>query len=187
MSHLLAGWETRRHNPDKDWVIIKLGAPGSIIGLDIDTANFNGNEAPAASVEGLYLSDADGVPGPDASQWRTILDIAPLGPSSRHLFLLNKPTEPMSHLKLYMHPDGGIGRFRAYGKIQLMPPPVGQEAAPLDLAHVLNGGRVISVSDQHFGQGPNLILPGRGKDMGDGWETKRSRTPGHNDWVIIKL
>ena len=26
-----------------------------------------------------------------------------------------------------------------------------------------------------------------GKDMGDGWETKRSRTKGHKDWAIIKL
>jgi hypothetical protein len=32
----------------------------------------------------------------------------------------------------------------------------------LDLAHVYNGGRVIAVSDQHFGVGPNLLLPGRG-------------------------
>lgn len=83
--------------------------------------------------------------------------------------------------------DGGIARLRAYGTIQLMPPLPGQESAPLDLAHVLNGGRVVSVSDQHFGVGPNLILPGRGKDMGDGWETKRSRAPGHHDWVVIKL
>lgn len=56
-----------------------------------------------------------------------------------------------------------------------------------DLAHVFAGGRVVHVSDQHFGVGGNLILPGRGKDMGDGWETKRSRAKDHKDWVIIKL
>jgi len=56
-----------------------------------------------------------------------------------------------------------------------------------DLAHVFAGGRVEFVSDQHFGVGSNLILPGRGKHMGDGWETKRSRAEGHKDWVIIKL
>jgi allantoicase len=97
-----------------------------------------------------------------------------------------------------MIPDGGIARFRVYGTIP--PPPLGLgvneyatsgEEDPalnaLDLAHVLNGGRVVFTSDQHFGIGPNVLLPGRGKDMGDGWETKRSRLPGHKDWLIIKL
>jgi len=55
------------------------------------------------------------------------------------------------------------------------------------LAHIFAGGRVLCVSDQHFGVGSNLILPGRGKNMGDGWETKRSRTKDHNDWVVIQL
>ena len=33
----------------------------------------------------------------------------------------------------------------------------------------------------------NIILPGRGMNMGSGWETKRSRQPNHTDWVIVKL
>ena len=56
-----------------------------------------------------------------------------------------------------------------------------------DLAHVFAGGRVLCASDQHFGIGSNLILPGRGKNMGDGWETKRSRKKDHNDWAVIQL
>ena len=97
-----------------------------------------------------------------------------------------------------MIPDGGIGRFRVYGLIAPPPPGYGVSEHPsvgetdskynvLDLAHVLNGGRVVYTSDQHFGVGSNLLLPGRGKDMGDGWETKRSRTAGHKDYVIVKL
>lgn len=102
-----------------------------------------------------------------------------------------------------MYPDGGIARFRVYGLVSPIFPV--DPGAELDLAHVLSGGRVVRVSDQHFGTGSNLLLPGRGKwrylftailysthyptgkDMGDGWETKRSRTPGHVDWAIIKL
>lgn len=94
-----------------------------------------------------------------------------------------------------MIPDGGIARFRVYGTIT--PPSVGlgvtestsqdSRLNTLDLAHVLNGGRVVFTSDQHFGKGPNVLLPGRGHDMGDGWETKRSRSPGHRDWIVIKL
>lgn len=89
-----------------------------------------------------------------------------------------------------MHPDGGIGRFRVYGHVV---PAQGSQANPeeaVDLAYVLNGGTVTGESDQHFGRGGNLILPGRGKDMGDGWETKRSRGrlgSGKGDWVVIKL
>lgn len=94
-----------------------------------------------------------------------------------------------------MIPDGGIARFRVYGRIPA--PPVGLGVAEkvesdprfnsFDLAHSMNGGRVVFTSDQHFGKGPNILLPGRGKDMGDGWETRRSRTPGHKDWLVIKL
>jgi allantoicase len=31
-----------------------------------------------------------------------------------------------------------------------------------------------------------MLLPGRGVNMGDGWETKRRRTPG-SDWAVVKL
>lgn len=91
-----------------------------------------------------------------------------------------------------MYPDGGIARLRVYGKV--VPPPLpiavksGKEEKPLeDLASALNGGVAIECSDQHFGVKSNLLLPGRGKDMGDGWETSRSRSKGHVDWVVIKL
>jgi allantoicase len=57
----------------------------------------------------------------------------------------------------------------------------------IDLAHVANGGLVVAYSDQHFGRASNLLLPGRGIDMGDGWETRRSRGFDHCDWAIIKL
>jgi len=87
-------------------------------------------------------------------------------------------------VKLNMYPDGGIARFRAYGLVTPIRP---ANDKIYDLAHVFSGGRVVYTSDQHFGVGSNLILPGRGKDMGDGWETKRSRQIGHKDWVILKL
>lgn len=92
-----------------------------------------------------------------------------------------------------MHPDGGIGRFRAYGKVLPSPSPSSPSSPSddaVDLAYVLNGATVVGESDQHFGRGGNLILPGRGADMGDGWETKRSRGrlgTGKGDWVVIRL
>ncbi|KAG9010420.1 Allantoicase [Tulasnella sp. JGI-2019a] len=179
---LFDGWESKRHNPTYDWAIIKLGAPGYLIGFDIDTANFNGNEAPQASIEALFSTGGD--PGAKDEKWKEVLPRVDLGPSSRHLFKIDQTTESYTHLKLNMYPDGGIARFRAYG---LVAPVFSSTSDYIDLAHVLSGGRVVFTSDQHFGVGPNLLLPGRGKDMGDGWETKRSRVPGHKDWAIIKL
>ena len=109
----------------------------------------------------------------------------------------------MNYVKLKMYPDGGIvslslmfvfllvvnqhrqARFRVYGHVSPVHP--SNESELFDLAHVFAGGRVEYTSDQHFGIGSNLILPGRGKNMGGGWETKRSRQKEHKDWVIIKL
>ncbi|KAG1809352.1 galactose-binding domain-like protein [Suillus subaureus] len=180
---LYSGWETRRHNPSYDWCVIKLGTLGTIVGFDIDTTHFNGNEAPEVSVDGIIDSSLDEHDVNNA-KWTEILPRVPLGPSQRHLFKIAE-TEQVKFVKLNMYPDGGIARFRVYGNVAPVQPDGPQEV--FDLAHVFAGGRVTFMSDQHFGVGANLILPGRGKDMGDGWETKRSRQKGHKDWVIIKL
>jgi allantoicase len=180
---LFSGWETRRHNADHDWCIIKLGTTGTVSGFDIDTTHFNGNEAPHASVEALFSSRAED-PTVNDARWFEILPKIDLGPSSRHLFQIGESTS-VNYVKLKIYPDGGIARFRVHGNVvPVLPDDV---TASFDLAHVFAGGRVAYVSDQHFGVGSNLILPGRGQNMGDGWETKRSRQQGHKDWVIIKL
>jgi allantoicase len=88
-------------------------------------------------------------------------------------------------LRLNIYPDGGIARLRVYGQ------PVGvfDAASPgkiYDLAALENGGRAVAWNDAHYGSVANLILPGRGIDMGDGWETRRRREPG-NDWCILQL
>ncbi|KAF8635240.1 hypothetical protein AX17_004013 [Amanita inopinata Kibby_2008] len=180
---LYSGWESRRHNPAYDWCIIKLGTTGTIIGFDVDTGHFNGNEAPEVSIDVLHgLSTEE--PTVDDSRWTQLLPKVALGPNSRHLFKIPETTR-VNFVKLNMYPDGGIARFRVYGKVAAVYPKDLTEA--FDMAHVFAGGRVEFTSDQHFGIGSNLILPGRGKDMGDGWETKRSRRVAHKDWVVIRL
>jgi len=83
-----------------------------------------------------------------------------------------------------MYPDGGIARFRLFG---IVVPVFPGKSKTVDLAHVANGGLAVAFSDQHFGKASNLLLPGRGIDMGDGWETRRSRGGDHVDWVVVKL
>ncbi|KAH0827389.1 galactose-binding domain-like protein [Lanmaoa asiatica] len=178
---LFSGWESRRHNPTFDWCIIRLGTTGTIVGFDIDTSHFN---APQVSVDSLLAPNSESDPDPTNATWTEILPKVPLGPSSRHLFKIPDTTR-FNYVKVNMYPDGGIARFRVYGHVAPVQP--ADDTVPFDLAHVFAGGRVVYTSDQHFGVGSNLILPGRGKDMGDGWETKRSRQKEHKDWAIIQL
>jgi allantoicase len=184
------GWETRRHNQEPfDWVVVRLGvASGTVEGIEIDTAYFNGNHAPAISVEGCFSSDDAEVLSwkGGCGRWEPILSIQECGPSQRFGWKLDSPTQKQyTHVRLNMYPDGGIARFRLFG--HAVPVFPGDKDAIFDLAAAQNGGVAVSCSDQHFGTKDNLILPGRGKDMGDGWETARSRTKGHVDWTIIRL
>ncbi|EIE83089.1 hypothetical protein G6F46_004921 [Rhizopus delemar] len=178
------GWETKRHNPNYDWAIIKLGFPGSFQGFDIDTHYFTGNQAPFASVDAAFIPEGTDAES-DQVNWVEILPKVPLPPTQHNLFVLEKETEIYTHLRLNNIPDGGIARFRAYGHVSPIKPT--KESKCIDLAFCGNGARVVDVSDEHYTPGSNILLPGRGKNMGDGWETKRSRTPGHTDHVTIKL
>ncbi|KAI9842421.1 MAG: Allantoicase [Sclerophora amabilis] len=189
------GWETRRHNPRPfDWVIIRLGvASGQIAGVEIDTAFFDGNHAPEIAVQAAYCEDDEVVKGwgdgesEDEGDWEWVLRRQECGPSRRHAWSLpgGLTDKAYTHVRLCMYPDGGIARFRLFGRaVPILPE---KDDAELDLAASQNGGLAVACSDQHFGVISNLLLPGRGKDMGDGWETKRSRGQGHVDWVIVKL
>lgn len=184
------GWETRRHNPAPfDWVVIRLGVvSGTVEGVEVDTAFFSGNHAPAISVEGCFSSGDEEVLSwkGEKGNWEPIIGIEECGPSQRFGWKLENPTaKQYTHVRLNMYPDGGIARFRLFG--HAVPVFPDDEEAVFDLAAAQNGAVAISCSDQHFGTKDNLILPGRGKDMGDGWETARSRTKGHVDWAIIRL
>lgn len=185
------GWETRRHNTEEaDYVIFKLGVSSArLIGCEVDTAFFSGNHAPAISVEAVKLSEEEEVQSSDWSsvQWESVIDKVECGPSQRHFLARDALTSgEYTHARLQMYPDGGIARFRLYGEV--IPNLASITAnSMVDFASVQYGGLAVSWSDQHFGTVDNLLLPGRGVDMSDGWETKRSRTPGHVDWVVIKL
>lgn len=190
------GWETRRHNPKPcDWVVVKLGCVGIIEGVEVDTAHFEGNEAPEAGLDGCFLPEGSEDVGKEGfAGWIEILPQQPCGPSQRQAWKVEGEeirAKHFTHLRLNIYPDGGIARLRVYG--HAIPPSLASvvasegESPKEELSSALNGGVAISCSDQHFGVRSNILLPGRGKDMGDGWETARSRNKGHVDWVICKL
>ncbi|KAI9812354.1 MAG: Allantoicase [Thelocarpon impressellum] len=182
------GWESRRHNASPpDTATIALGvASGRVLGFEVDTGFFAGNHAERAGVLGLTAdSDASALAAAEGA-WEVLLPPQPCGPSARHAWLLPQLTpRSYTHLRLQMFPDGGIARFRAYGRAVAVLPE--DAATEIDLAAATNGGRVVTCSNERFGKASNLLLPGRGEDMGDGWETARSRGAGHVDWAIVRL
>jgi allantoicase len=160
--------------------VVRLCARSVVRGVDIDTAFFNGNQPVAATIEAW---DGAGPPPPDAAWWILVPE-SPLGPSQHHR-IASTSGRPCTHLRLHIFPDGGIARLRAYGEV--VPDWSRVDATKLhDLAAFENGGQTIACNDQHFGTMHNLLLPGRGKDMGDGWETRRRRGAGH-DFVLLRL
>ncbi|WP_281685982.1 allantoicase [Pseudomonas citronellolis] len=176
------GWESRRKRFEGyDHAVIRLGVPGSIKGVDIDTSFFTGNFPPSASLDGCFV--AEGEPNDD-TQWTEVLSSVELQGNSHHYHEISDE-RPYTHLRLNIYPDGGVARLRVYG-IPYRDWAKQNPDEQVDLAAALNGGRALACSDEHFGRMSNILNPGRGVNMGDGWETGRRRTPG-NDWVIVAL
>jgi len=177
------GWETRRRRePGHDWCVVRLGVPGIVRGLDVDTSHFTGNNAPAVSIDACNVDER--VP-PSHAVWTEILPRTPLQGDSHHYLEAAGDAPPCTHLRVNIYPDGGMARLRVYGEVQPDWRALA-EGGTLDLLALENGGRALACSDEHFGSMHNLNAPGRGVNMGDGWETARRRGPGH-DWVIMAL
>jgi allantoicase len=180
------GWESRRkRTPGHDWAVIQLATPGKIAGFNIDTNFFLGNHPPNASVEAVYINDADPGISWDDLEWKELLPKSPLDPGSRNFYACLS-NEIYTHVRLHIYPDGGVARFRVYGEVYKNWEAVSAKEE-IDLAAAINGGKAIACNDMFFSEMGNLVMPGRGVNMGDGWETKRNRTPGNRDWVILKL
>jgi allantoicase len=174
------GWESRRkRTPGHDYCVIRLGIPGLVHGVDIDTRYFTGNYPPKASIDACVSDDE--VP---EDSWEPLLPQVDLKGNAQHLLAIDSD-RTWTHLRLNIFPDGGIARLRIFGEIR----PDWTRYQPgdfIDLLAVENGGRALRCNDEHFGSMHNLNLGGRGVNMGDGWETARRRVPG-NDWVILAL
>ncbi|MBL4827291.1 MAG: allantoicase [Spongiibacteraceae bacterium] len=184
------GWESRRSFGrsarrlegaiDHDWCILRLGIAGVIHGVDIDTVHFMGNAPAFVSVDAAFV-----VGEPDGStQWVTLLKKTGVHCDCQNLFELDADNT-WTHVRLNIFPDGGVARFRVYGDVVVNKNHF-VKGELIDLVSVLNGGRSLACSDQFYSSPDNLLLPGKGMNMGDGWETKRRRD-NKNDWCVIKL
>jgi allantoicase len=182
------GWETRRRRePGHDWCVVRLGVPGVVHGVVVDTAHFKGNQPEACSVDGLAVpGDAAVLADPGAAGgWFELVPRTELQPDAEHRLPVAAPVR-VTHLRLNIHPDGGVARLRVHGEplpdLRLLAGPQGG----LDLAAATSGGEAIDCSDMFFSSRHNLVMPGDAAVMAEGWETRRRRGPGH-DWVVIRL
>ncbi len=174
------GWETRRKRENgHDFLIIKLGRPGKIFNVDIDTSYFSGNQPSQASLEACYSKK---IPT-KKTIWKMILNKKKLGPDRNHNFKINNHST-FNFIKFNIFPDGGVARIRLNGAVDLEKINLGGKN--VNLSSILNGSTIIGCNNEHFGKAENVLSPGTGVNMGDGWETRRSR--GKNfDWIIIKF
>lgn len=178
------GWETRRRRErGHDWAIVRLGAPGRVHGVVIDTAWFTGNFPPYASLDGAAI---DGYPSAEevaAAPWFPLLPQVDLRGGSANSFDIDSPVR-VTHVRLNIFPDGGVARLRVHG-VPIADPRL-LDGGPFDLAALENGGRIAGCSNEFYGTPHQLISRGLALNMGGGWETARRRDDG-NDWVIVGL
>ncbi|MFV0127024.1 allantoicase [Streptomyces sp. HMX112] len=194
---IMDGWETRRRrgvsasephptDHDHDWALIRLGAPGVVRGVVVDTAHFRGNYPQAVSVEATSLA---GSPSPDdlladGVEWTTLVPRTAVGGHAANGFAVDVERR-FTHLRVKQHPDGGIARLRVYGEVAPDPAWLGV-LGTFDVVALENGGRVEDASDRFYSPATNTIQPGRSRKMDDGWETRRRRDKG-NDWIRYRL
>ena len=188
------GWESRRkRGPGHDFCLLELGVPGQVLGFDIDTQHFSGNQPAFASVDGISAPRGTPFESLGRGGWSELLAQSALAPDSQNLFAA-RSAGPVTHVRLNIFPDGGVARFRVFGRVtpNWTEREVDVETAPrlepdwVDLAALKNGALALACSNAHFSPMNNLLLPGRAADMGGGWETRRRRGPGH-DWILVAL
>jgi allantoicase len=174
------GWESRRKRvAGHDWCVIRLGVAGVVAGFEIDTSHFTGNYPPGAQIEVCRSDETN-----PETDWVNVTGRLHLKGDER-IYVPVEHATPITHVRLHIYPDGGVARLRVWGRVDPDWSKVGADEV-IDLLAVARGGRGIIANDEHYGAVGNLTAPGRGVNMGDGWETRRRREPGH-DWAVLEL
>lgn len=182
------GWETRRRRtPGHDWCIVKLGVPGVIRAVIVDTRHFRGNHPESCSLDAVALRKKSTVARLRGlgNRWTELLSRHALAGDSENEFPIPGDLR-VTHVRLNIFPDGGVARLRLLGEARPDWERLRAHRGKLDLVAAQHGGVPLAASDEFFSHPLNLVMPGRPTDMGDGWETRRRRGPGH-DWVVLRL
>jgi len=178
------GWETRRRRePGHDWVVVRLGAPGIVREVVVDTAFFKGNYPPHCSLEAARVQGYPSVEELSEVEWMPLVELSALKGDTANTFAVSDEAT-YTHVRLAIHPDGGVARLRVHGEV--VPDLELLSLVPNDLAALVNGGRTTECSDSFFSDPNNMLMPGLARTTGEGWEVRRRRDGGH-DWAVIQL
>lgn len=190
---VMDGWEsqrgrrrTRRSGETCDHAIVTLGIPGEIVGIDVNTAWFMANAPRSVELHAAELPE--GADPEDASvEWIALTPRTPVAANAHNLLVVDPHARArrFTHVRLTIHPDGGVARLRVHGLG--IPAPDTLEADEVDLAAVANGAVAVAASDQFYGGISNLLLPGESTRMDEGWETRRTRDRSLDEWVVVRL
>ena len=166
-------------------MIVRLGAPGVVHAVVVDTAHFTGNFPSACSVEACWADGYPDLAALESARWVEIVPRSPLTGDARHTFEIPAASRHRySHVRLRIFPDGGVARLRVHGVV--VPDPALLEGLTFDLAALENGGDVVACSDRFYSAPRNAISPGLSRVMGEGWETRRRRAAG-NEWLAVRF
>ena len=182
------GWETRRRRtPGHDWCIVQLGLAGVLRSIVVDTAFFRGNFPSHCSLEACSAPAATSVEEltSEHTVWTPVLGRSELEGDTQNTFEVGN-AQRVTHVRLNIYPDGGVARLRVMGEVVPDWETIFEKQEEIDVASIVHGGYVADVSDRFFGEPHNMLMPDRAANMGDGWETKRRRGPGH-DWAVVRL
>lgn len=190
---VMDGWESqrgRRRNRGAaqscDHAVVALGIPGEVVGVDVDTSHFLRNAPRSVELHAAEL-DPGADPEGDDVEWVPLAPRTVVLADTRNLV----PAEPaargrrFTHVRLTIHPDGGVARLRVHGLG--LPAPGALDGPEVDLAAVANGGVAVAASDEFYGGISNLLLPGESRRMDEGWETSRTRDRTVDEWVVVRL
>jgi allantoicase len=169
------GWESRRRrDPGYDHAIIRLGVPGIVHGITVDTSFFRGNYPPHVSVESASVDGYPSAAELGQLDWRTLVERSPAAGDASNWYPVAAPRH-CTHVRLSIYPDGGVARCRVHG--HPVPDPRFLTGT-IDLAAIENGGQLVECSNDFYSSAMNLIMPGRPASMADGWENARRRDGG---------
>ena len=177
------GWETRRRRDlGHDWAIVRLGTPGVVHGVVVDTAWFLGNYPPFISVEAVNVEGYPTVHELLAATWTSLVAKSDCRGDAKNYYAV-ADEHRWTHVRLSIYPDGGVARFRVHGEAIVDPHFL---AGTVDLVAAENGGRLVRTSDAFYSTPAQIIMPGRARNMGEGWENARRRGDG-NDFAVFAL
>jgi len=181
---LYDGWETRRRREaGHDWAIVRLGVPGLVSGVVVDTAYFTGNYPPQIALEACRLDGHPTIADLAEADWQTLVPLSEAKGDSRNEYEVDF-AHRVTHVRLNIHPDGGVARLRVHGTP--VPDPAAFADLPLDLAALVNGAGISGASNAFYSNPVGAIMPGLPASQADGWETARRREDGH-EWLEVRL